>query len=240
MGRDERNFRIISDSVRRKIYEVKAMKYSNRRRVLYVDDNVDACFMLSTLLGFSGIDVLCAYTIKDAFRLAENEHFDVYLLDNRFPDGSGLELCRQLRELSPQTPIVFYSGDAYETDRQKALAAGAQAYVVKPEIDKVVSTLLQLMPRSSKSEKGDEQMIYRIYKVKGRIGTGMEKSDKPFVEMQDVSSGAGNQTSLATFDDETNTIQIFNDNIIDVSSIVQKFKNHCDLPNNHKFSILHK
>jgi hypothetical protein len=83
-------------------------------------------------------------------------------------------------------------------------------------------------------------MIYRIYKVTGRIGTGMEKTDLPFAEMQDVLSIAGEQTSLAAFDNETNTIHVFNDKIIDVSSIVQKFKNHCDLPNNHQFSILHK
>jgi hypothetical protein len=83
-------------------------------------------------------------------------------------------------------------------------------------------------------------MIYRIYKVAGRIGTGMEKTDAPFMEMQDVLSIVGNQTSLAAFDNQTNTIHIFNDKIIDVSSIVQKFKNHCDLPNNHQFSILHK
>ena len=83
-------------------------------------------------------------------------------------------------------------------------------------------------------------MIYRIYKITGRIGTGMEKTDVSFMEMQDVLSVVGEQTSLAAFDNETNTIHIFNDKVIDVSSMVQKFKNHCDLPNNHQFSILHK
>lgn len=83
-------------------------------------------------------------------------------------------------------------------------------------------------------------MIYRIYKVAGRIGTGMEKTDMPFVKMQEVLSVVGEQTSLAAFDNETNTIHVFNDKIIDISTIVQKFKNHCDLPNNHQFSILHK
>ena len=83
-------------------------------------------------------------------------------------------------------------------------------------------------------------MIYRIYKVAGRIGTGMEKADVSFTEMQDVLSIVGEQTSLAAFDNETNTIHVFNDEIIDVSSMVQKFKNHCDLPNNHQFSILRK
>jgi CheY-like chemotaxis protein len=127
------------------------MKFPVRYRVLYADDNEDACFMLSTLLGFSGIDVLFVHTTKEAFQKAQNEHFDVYLLDSRFPDGSGLELCRQLREFDPQTPIVFYSSDAYETDRQKALAAGAQVYLVKPEVDTVIPTILRLASQASET-----------------------------------------------------------------------------------------
>jgi hypothetical protein len=83
-------------------------------------------------------------------------------------------------------------------------------------------------------------MIYRIYKVAGRIGTGMEKSDASFTQMKDILNIVGDQTSLAAFDNKTNTIHVFNDKIIDLSSIVQKFKNYCDLPNNHQFSILHK
>lgn len=83
-------------------------------------------------------------------------------------------------------------------------------------------------------------MIYRIYKIRGRIGTGMEKTDASLMEMQKASASAGEQTSLAAFDNETNTIHVFNDKIIDLSSIVQKFKNHCDLPNNHQFSIIYK
>jgi hypothetical protein len=83
-------------------------------------------------------------------------------------------------------------------------------------------------------------MIYRIYKEAGRIGTGMEKIDASINEMKDVTGIIGNQTSLAAFDNETNTIHIYNDEIFDVSSILQKFKNHCDLPNKHQFTILHK
>ncbi|MGI8494269.1 MAG: hypothetical protein ACR2L1_03010 [Pyrinomonadaceae bacterium] len=83
-------------------------------------------------------------------------------------------------------------------------------------------------------------MHYRIYKTSGRIGTTLEKNEMPFMEINDLSETPTGQTSLAVFDNETNTIRILNDKIIDVSSIVQKFKNHCNLPNNHQFSILHE
>jgi DNA-binding response OmpR family regulator len=48
------------------------------------------------------------------------------------PDGSGIGLCRAIREFDPYTPILFYSAAAYERDIQEALRSGAQAYLVKP------------------------------------------------------------------------------------------------------------
>jgi len=88
-------------------------------------------------------------------------------------------------------------------------------------------------------------MIYRIYKETGRIGTGIEKTDGSFTvaslkEMKEATGAGKNQISLAAFDDQTNTVHIFNDQVIDVSSIVQKFKNYGDLPNKHEFTIHHK
>ncbi len=121
------------------------MQAITRPRVLYADDNEDACLMLSTLLGFSNIETTAANTIDDALKLAQAELFDLYLLDTRFPEGSGLELCRRLREFHPQTPIVFYSGDAYESDKAKGFAAGADAYLVKPDSDGVAPAVFQLI-----------------------------------------------------------------------------------------------
>lgn len=83
-------------------------------------------------------------------------------------------------------------------------------------------------------------MIYRIYKEAGRIGTGLEKIEGSLTELQNPADLSGNQTPLAAFDIETNTIHGFNDEIVDITSLVRKFKNHCNLPNNHQFSILYK
>jgi len=119
---------------------------------MYAEDNEDAGVMLMTLLGLSDIDVLVASSVKDALQAAQNGNFDLYLLDNRFPGESGLELCQQLRTFSPQTPIVFYSGAGYATDRQKGLEAGADKYLVKPDVGSVASTIFQLVTRTSLNE----------------------------------------------------------------------------------------
>ena len=128
------------------------MKLNKRLAVLYAEENEDSGFMLRTLLGLSGIDVLLACSVEDAFQKAQNGQFDLYLLDSRFPDGSGFELCQQLRAFNPKTPIIFYSGDACETDRQKGLNMGADAYLVKPEVNTVFPAIRELTIRKPRIE----------------------------------------------------------------------------------------
>lgn len=123
------------------------MKIYDHLRVLYAEDNEDASEMMSVLLGLSEIKITAAKTITEAWRLAQAERFDLYLLDSRFPDGDGLDLCRRLHKHEPRTPIIFYSGDARETDKQKGLAAGADAYLVKPNSEEIASTIFRFVLR---------------------------------------------------------------------------------------------
>ena len=64
--------------------------------------------------------------------MARTEKFDLFVLDSRLTDGSGIELCKQIRQMGQSTPILFYSAWAYERDKQEAFNSGAQRYLVKP------------------------------------------------------------------------------------------------------------
>lgn len=88
--------------------------------------------MLHGLLGLIDCETTSAATMADALERIAAERFDLYLLDNWLPGGSGVELCRKIRETDPTTPVVFYSGAGHESERAEALAAGAQTYLVKP------------------------------------------------------------------------------------------------------------
>ena len=114
-------------------------------RILCVDDHEDTSFMLTNLLKRSNYEVVTANSIQDALRRIGKEEFDLYILDKRLPDGSGLDLCKRFIEITPQVPVIFYSGDAYELHRQEGLFAGAEAYVSKPEIEKLIVTVEQLL-----------------------------------------------------------------------------------------------
>ena len=114
-------------------------------RILCVDDHEDTSFMLTHLLGKSDYAVVVANGVNDALRLITNEEFDLYVLDKRLPDGSGLDLCRKLNAATPQVPIIFYSGDAYDLHRQEGLCAGAEAYVPKPHIEELIKTVQNIL-----------------------------------------------------------------------------------------------
>ena len=119
-------------------------------RVLYAEDNEDAGLMVTTILEFSDIIVTTSNTIAEAWKLAQAEYFDLYLLDSNFPDGSGLDLCRQLREYSRHTPILFYSAAAYTTDIENGLAAGANGYLTKPYFDDLALTIQLAVKKTKK------------------------------------------------------------------------------------------
>lgn len=128
------------------------------RRILCVDDHADTCHMLQTLFGQAGREVTSAATVAEATELAEGQSFDLFVIDMRLPDGSGVELCRRLRELQPHAPVVFYTGRAYEADRAAAFAACAAAYVPKPSIDQLISEVEHLLAedREQRSEARDQ------------------------------------------------------------------------------------
>ena len=114
-------------------------------RIMCVDDHHDTCEMLQMLLSEEDYDVTLAATVKEARDLAVSHEFDLYVLDKRLPDGTGVDLCTILNELTPGVPCIFYTGDAYEIHRQEAMAAGASAYIPKPYIDGLIDAVQKFL-----------------------------------------------------------------------------------------------
>ncbi|MCM3904287.1 MAG: response regulator [Pyrinomonadaceae bacterium] len=114
-------------------------------RILCVDDHEDTSEMLKLLLAQEDYEVVTAVTIEDALKLAKSEEFDLYVLDKRLPDGSGIELCEKLAAVTPDVPCMFYTGDAYEVHKREAIAAGADGYVAKPDIEGLIEGVRKLL-----------------------------------------------------------------------------------------------
>ena len=100
--------------------------------VLCVEDDIDTQEMLRVLLCARGYKVEAAGTCADGLRLMREKKIALAVFDNALPDGTGVELCRKVREFDEQLPIIFVSGSALEQERLEALRYGANAFLTKP------------------------------------------------------------------------------------------------------------
>ena len=116
-----------------------------RCRVLCVDDHRDTSDMLQMLLAEEDYEVHIAATMQEACNMATETEYDVYVLDKRLPDGTGVQLCETLLKLTPTVPCIFYTGDAYEIHRREAMEAGAAAFVAKPDIEGLIDAVAKLL-----------------------------------------------------------------------------------------------
>ena len=120
-----------------------------RKRILCVDDHEDSCNMMKVLLEMWNYEVALADTGAAGLRLAQSEHFDMYLLDTHLPDESAFELCEQICGVPGHAPVVFISTAPYEADKQHGLQAGAIAYLTKPlDFDGLEITLTRLITQT--------------------------------------------------------------------------------------------
>jgi len=114
-------------------------------RVLCVDDDEDSRVMLTMLLRHELIEAKAVGTAVQAMSSIQTEHFDLYLLDSRLPNLDGFALCRRIRDFDPETPILFFSGAAYEADKKRGIEAGANAYLIKPDLDGLLESIKQFV-----------------------------------------------------------------------------------------------
>jgi DNA-binding response OmpR family regulator len=115
-------------------------------RILFADDDEDTRDLMMVIFQQSSYELSMTSTFRDTLNLARGGNFNLFILDSRLPDGSGIDLCKQIREFDRHTPILFYSGLAYERDRVSGLSAGAQGYLVKPvEVPVLLQTVRDLI-----------------------------------------------------------------------------------------------
>lgn len=117
---------------------------TSQRVVLCVEDDPDTLEMLKVLLQEAGYGFKSVNNCADALQIVRQGGLSVILLDNVLVDGTGIELCRQIRQFNQQTPIIFLSGSIYEGEDKLALQLGANAFLSKPcNLESLLATLKQ-------------------------------------------------------------------------------------------------
>ena len=122
---------------------------TSKGRILCTEDDVDTRDLIDLVLTQYGFEVVCTQNPDQAITLAKTQVFDLYLMDNWMTPFSGTELTKRLREFDIQTPVLFYSGAAYEADEKAARLSGAQGYLVKPaDGDDLLAEVVRLIAES--------------------------------------------------------------------------------------------
>jgi two-component system KDP operon response regulator KdpE len=116
-------------------------------QILVVDDEPQILRALQTNLRGAGYEVITAATAEEALSVAALRLPDAIILDLVLPDGSGTDVCRELRRWSA-VPVIVLSAVGDESEKVAALDAGADDYVTKPfGMDELLARLRAAMRR---------------------------------------------------------------------------------------------
>lgn len=118
------------------------------KKVLIAEDEPNIVISLEFLLKGAGYEVAVARDGEEALRLAGTLRPDLVVLDIMLPSVSGFEVCRRLRERgeSKDTKVLMLTARGRESEIEKGMVAGADAYMTKPfatrELVQTVASLL--------------------------------------------------------------------------------------------------
>ena len=105
-----------------------------RHKILIIEDEPDIRKTLEYNISREGYDVVCASTLLDGKEQFNSSEFSLILLDLMLPDGSGLDLCREIKSQKDKshTPIIILTAKDDEVDKVVGFELGADDYVTKP------------------------------------------------------------------------------------------------------------
>ncbi|HUB95584.1 MAG TPA: response regulator [Stellaceae bacterium] len=119
-------------------------------RILYIEDNEDNVYMLSTRLKRRGFEVIAAADGETGIALAKSEAPALILMDLSLPVMDGWEAARRLKDAAEtrHIPILALSAHSMSGDREKALAAGCDEFDTKPvELPRLLEKIAALLAR---------------------------------------------------------------------------------------------
>ena len=111
-------------------------------KILLVDDEVELAKMIKDYLKNEGFDVLMKHTFTSGKESFDNDIFDAIILDINLPDGSGLDLCKYIRDKS-DLPIIMLSARSGDVDKIMGLGLGSDDYITKPFSASVLSARIR-------------------------------------------------------------------------------------------------
>lgn len=141
-------------------------------RILMVEDALDLAEGVVAHLARSGLTCDLAGTLEAARDCRAVQRYDAIILDINLPDGSGLELLREMRAGADRTPVLMLTALAEVDDRITALDQGADDYLGKPFDQRELEARLRALVRRDAARKQETITLGALtYVVKDRSAT---------------------------------------------------------------------
>lgn len=106
--------------------------HTDKKTILVVEDIESNYHLISVLLGSLGYQFTRAADGVEAVEKVLSEHFDLVLMDIKMPRLGGLEATREIRKTNREVPIIALTAHAFNSDKEAAIAAGCNGFLVKP------------------------------------------------------------------------------------------------------------
>lgn len=106
--------------------------HTDKKTILVVEDIESNYHLMSVLLGNLGYRFTRAADGVEAVEKVLSEHFDLVLMDIKMPRLGGLEATREIRKTNREVPIIALTAHAFNSDKEVAIAAGCNGFLVKP------------------------------------------------------------------------------------------------------------
>ena len=129
------------------------------KHILFVEDDLSLISGLSFAIKKQGYEVVIARTVLETKNVWDDGKYDLVILDVSLPDGSGYDLCREIRKTS-KVPIMFLTAADEETDIIMGLDIGGDDYITKPFKLAVFLSRINALLRRSENFKPQDTQLY--------------------------------------------------------------------------------
>lgn len=151
-----------------------------KRKILIIEDDGDLAAITRDMLESYGYEVDFAAECGQAFEILEGRQFDLLLIDINLPDGSGFEICKELRRVS-KVPVIFASARTSEDDKISGLDMGGDDYLAKPYSLRELLARINALIRRTYGDEGEGQ-VYCFGGIK--VDTGIRTVERDGEEIK--------------------------------------------------------
>jgi len=154
------------------------------KRILIIEDEQNIARVLTLELRHEGYETDAAYTGKTGLAKAEQEQWDLILLDVMLPELNGIEVLRRFRKNDTHTPVILVTARDAVPDKVSGLDHGANDYVTKPfEIEELLARIRVCLRQSHHTHVEEDKNLLIVENLRLQLGTREVRRDNQNIEL---------------------------------------------------------